>query len=48
MASTVTKKRWASPQDWAAQKQTIIGLYQDKELEEVMEMMEQDHNFFST
>jgi len=48
MASTVAKKQWASTEDWAAQKQTIIGLYQDKELEEVMETMERDHNFFST
>jgi hypothetical protein len=48
MASQADKKKWATPADWAAQKQTIVGLYQEHELEEVMEIMERDHEFFST
>lgn len=48
MASVVSKKRWATSEEWAGQKQTIIGLYREKELEEVMKIMERDHNFFST
>lgn len=44
----ISKKKWATPEDWAAQKETIIRLYQDRELEAVMEIMEQEHNFFST
>ncbi|KAH8881414.1 hypothetical protein GQ53DRAFT_513975 [Thozetella sp. PMI_491] len=43
-----TKKKWASHADWGVYKQTIINLYAEKELEEVMEIMEKDHNFYST
>jgi len=48
MASVESRKKWATPQDWAAQKQTIIRLYQDRELEEVMEIMEREYGFYST
>jgi hypothetical protein len=48
MATVESKKKWATPQDWAAHKQTIISLYQDRELEEVMEIMERNYNFYST
>lgn len=43
-----SKKKWATPQDWAAHKETIISLYQERELEEVMEIMERDYGFYST
>jgi hypothetical protein len=48
MTTVKSKKKWATPQDWAAHKQTIISLYQDRELEEVMEIMQQDYDFHST
>lgn len=48
MATVESKKKWATPQDWADHKQTIISLYQDKELDEVMEIMEREHGFYST
>lgn len=48
MEFAVPKKQWATPEEWAAQKETIVGLYQEKELEEVMGIMEREHNFFST
>lgn len=48
MATIEFKEKWATPEDWAAHKQTIIRLYQDKELGEVMEIMQRDYDFHST
>ena len=45
----VTRQRkLATPVEWAANKQIIIELYAEQELDEVMQAMERDHGFFST
>jgi hypothetical protein len=43
-----SKKKWATKGDWADQKDTVIRLYKEKTLHEVMEIMERAHQFFST
>jgi hypothetical protein len=48
MAEVGSRKKWATAEDWVTHKRTIVALYQDRELEEVMEIMEKEHNFFST
>ncbi|KAB5583310.1 hypothetical protein GE09DRAFT_1050168 [Coniochaeta sp. 2T2.1] len=48
MATAGSKRKWATPQDWEKHRQTIISLYRDLELEEVLETMQRDHNFYST
>ena len=45
----VTRQRkLATPVEWAANKPIIVELYAEKELDEVMQIMERDHGFFST
>jgi hypothetical protein len=46
--ATVSNKKWATPTDWSLHKNTIITLYLERELEEVMEIMEREHGFHST
>jgi len=48
MATSEPKTKWATPQDWEKHKQTIIKLYRDLELEELMGFMERTHDFYST
>ncbi|KAI0122980.1 Clr5 domain-containing protein [Xylariales sp. AK1849] len=42
--------KWARPEDWEAHRETIKGLYWDQSLglQEVMEIMQQNHQFFAT
>ncbi len=42
------KKQWATAKDWAAHRETISTLYRDMELEDLMEVKEQKHHFYST
>ena len=52
MSNTVKRAEasWAGPQDWARYKDVIIKLYSDDELtlKEVMQIMEEKHQFFAT
>ena len=51
MATTVqTERKWASPDDWARHKDVIIKLYSDDDmaLKEVMQIMEEKHDFYAT
>jgi len=48
MAPGVSKRRWATAAEWSTHKDTICRLYRDMELDDLMEIMEREHRFYST
>ncbi|KAH8678121.1 Clr5 domain-containing protein [Xylariales sp. PMI_506] len=47
---STTNAEWASPQAWEAHRSTISDLYENRnmKLQDIMKMMENNHNFFAT
>ncbi|KAH8743351.1 Clr5 domain-containing protein, partial [Diaporthe sp. PMI_573] len=41
-------KNYATPEGWERHRERITQMYMEKTLKEVLEIMEQDHNFFAT
>jgi len=49
-AAQSPQQRWAMPSEWDAVRATVTRLYKDenRKLEEVMAIMQRDHNFYAT